>query len=212
MATLANIQAEYKLALQDAASTIEINSNTDVRDSSIKDALLRYGRRLPYLKTVLVSATASPYYAVPSGWVDGVSRVVSIEYPINSDPPEYLAPKSWRIVRRESSQVLYVIPNPGGSFRLTFVTKHDETAPTTIPVEHEGLLGRWAAAIAALTFAAKYANSVSNNVDAVNYRTKEQEWRAVEKALREAVDNDLRRAEVAFQFDADPFVYYRGWN
>jgi hypothetical protein len=212
MATLANIRSEYKYALQDVGNIVEIEGSTTVRDKAIAQALVDYSRKFPYIKTVLVASVAGGYYALPSDWLDGFSRIVSVESPIDQSPPAYLSPKSWRLVRRESAPVIYIDPNPSASFRLTFVTKHDESAPTTIPESHEGALGKWAAMIAAQSMMAFYANTVQNNVDAVNYRSKEQEWRHVYDTLKLQLAGELREAEIATQRAADYRTYFSGWE
>lgn len=212
MATLANIQNEYKYALQDVANLLEIDGSNTVRDAAIKSGIREYSRKFPAIKTALVAVVGSGYYAVPSGWQDALSRIISVEHPIDQSPPAYLSPKSWRVVRRESTQVIYLDPNPSASFRLTYTAPHDVTNPATIPDDHEGPVGRWAASIAAIEFAAKYAGSVQNNVDAVNYRSKEQEWRAVSEALRATVMTELAPYAVAHQRAADYRTYFSAWE
>jgi hypothetical protein len=212
---LTRIQTEYAYALQDQAALLEqvALSTNDVRDKAIDQAIREYSRRFPKIATALVASVSTGYYPLPSDWEPGLSRIVSIEFPIDQSPPLYAPPKSWRLVRRESGQVIYILPNPGGNFRLTYVTKHDETAPSaSIPSDHAGALGKWAGKIAALEFMARYANSVQNNVDSVNYRTKEQEWRHVYDTLALQIDKELGSAEVAIQHEADPLTYFRGWD
>ena len=52
-----------------------------------------------------------------------------------------------------------------------------------------------------------YANSVQNNLDSVNYRSKEQEWRAVAKEMLALAEGQLRKDEWAESFGTDPDTY-----
>lgn len=215
MATLASLQSVFRLLLADKTSTIQTDigaTAVELRDEAIKEAIRWYSRRVPRIVTALVSGAASPYYAVPSGWLVNTSRIVSAEYPINQDPPAYVSPRAWRLVQRETAPVLYFSPNPGGSFRLTFTGTHDETTPAAIPVEHEPIVGRMAVALAALSFAAFYGNTVQNNIDSVGYRTKEQEWRAINEADVKQAEAELRPHEIQLQRILDPMTYFpRQW-
>ncbi len=214
MATLANIRTRYKYALQDQASLLEeiAESASDVRDKAIEEAIRWYSRRLPQVKTVALAQSTTGFYAVPTDW-KVFSRIVSVEFPLDQTPPQYLDQGRHIRLQRQPTGIFYFLdPNPSGTFRLSYTTKHDETAPTTIPDEHDGILGRWAAHVAAVEFASRYANSVQNNVDSVNYRTKEQEWRAVAKELWEDLQRELRRDEWAQLYSADIDTQVRGWR
>lgn len=215
MATLANVQTLYKSFLQDQAKILEeIQGSLDVvRDQSIKDAIRWYSRRAPQKKTVLVASVATGFYAVPSDWKPG-SRIVTVEFPLDQTPPIYYGPRAWQFQRRDTGLFYYLTPNPSGSYRLTYTTKYDETTPTAIPDEHEEILARVAVYFSAIDFASRYANSVSNNLDAVQYRSKEQEWRAVAKEHLSAAEQLLRRDEWAEMFQTDPDQYppFRVWR
>ena len=218
MTALADIQTAYKYALQDKGSQLEeINSTatTAVRDAAITQALQWYSRRIPLTKTVSVATSTTSFYTVPTDWTNGKSRIVSVEYPLDQKPPTYLLPYSGggiRMQRRETGWYYYLDPNPSGSFRLTYTTQHLASA-STIDTTHVEIIGRMAASIAAGEFAARYANSVTNNLDAVNYRTKEQEWRSVRDMLMAQVDTELRRDEWAAAMANDPTAGLdRGWK
>ena len=213
MATLVNIQSAYKLAFADKSDEIsnQIGSTADeLRDESIVEVVRWYAARMPRLKVNLLPAHTSPYFTVPTEWLENSSRIVFIEFPIDQDPPLYLSPKQNRIVKRETGDFIYIFSNPDGQFRLGFTTKHDDDA-STIPDLHEEILGKFAAAVAAVATADFYAHTIVNNVDAVNYRTKEQEWRDLGKNLREQVDRHLRRDEMALRRATDSGAYFRGW-
>jgi hypothetical protein len=217
MTTLGDIQTAYKYSLQDKGSQLEeINSTatTAVRDAAIQTALKIYSRRVPQLKTAAIAKGSTNFYAVPADWCP-YSRIVSVEYPLDQNPPQYLIPYSGggiRIQRRDTGIFYYLDPNPAGTFRLTYTTEHDLTSASTIDVTHVDVIGRLAAAVAAGEFAARYANTVSNNLDAVNYRSKEQEWRAVRDMLMKQADDEIRRDEYSLMFQTDPTGLSKSWK
>lgn len=215
MTTLADIQTEYKYALQDKGNILEdlAASANDVRDKAIQEAIRWYARRIPLVKTVLVSADSSAFYAVPADFENG-SRIVTVEFPLNQNPPQYLTRNRGDMIRyqrRETGMFYFLDPNPSGDFRLTYTARHLDNA-TTIPAHHAPIVGKMAAAVAATEFVARYANTVSNNVDAVNYRTKEQEWRDVRKTFLAQVEEELRRDEWAQVQSIDSGTLQKGWK
>lgn len=193
MATLADIEDEYLNTLQDQAKLLEEVATVadDVRDKAIEEAIRWYEKRYPFLNTILRTSVTPGFYAVPADWAP-FSRLGFIEFPIDQTPPTYLSPKGIRLQRREGNALFhYIEPNPTGSFRFTYTAKHALDL-TTIEDRHEPIIAKMAVAIAAVAFAALYANTVRNNLDAVQYRSKEQEWRAVAKEMRDQANRELR--------------------
>lgn len=211
MGTLANLQLEYKIALQDKAGEIErITDSTNVRDSSIAQAVSFYTRRIPRVRTILVSTQASKFYPLPSDWQPW-SRIVSLEYPLDTSPPSYIALRSIRFQRRETAQYYHPqTTNPVSSHRLTYTAPHGvvtgggSNVYESIDATHEPLIGKWAASIAADIFASHFGQTYENNLDAINYRTKADEWRAIAKNLREEVEREINGAEYAQLFATTP--------
>lgn len=216
MASLASIRDEYRVALQDLGSLLEeINAvpTTEVRDRAIAQAISHYTRRVPRIVTTLVTANSTGFYSIPSDWLT-TSRFVSLEFPTDQSPPIYLPLGRIQLQRRETGLMYYINPNPSQSFRLTYTGKHGGGADSVDSIDalHEPMIGKWAVGLSALEFAARYANSKSNNLDAVNYRSKEQEWRAVAQAMREAVDRELRAYEQAQVRQTDGDAQPKGWR
>jgi hypothetical protein len=187
------------------------NLTADVQAKAVAQAIQEYSRRFFRIETILMTGVQSGYYPVPADWLRGFSRIVAIEFPIDVNPPTYIAPKSWRIIPKDTGLFIFVA-GVTGTFRLTYTTKHDETNPTTIPVEHEGPLGKWAAMIACQSFMALYANTTKNNVDSINYRTKEEEWRHVHDTLRHQLNQELMAHEMHLQTEAEPIYYFKSWD
>jgi len=219
MTALANIQTEYKYSLQDLGSTLEsvnATATTAVRDAAITQAFNWYCRRIPQIKCASVANVSTGYYTVPTDWTQQ-SRIVSVEYPLDQSPPTYLIPygpnPDVRMARTTTGMRYYIDPNPAGTFRLTYTCDHTLTASaSTLDSRHEAVIGRMAAAIACAEFSARYANSVSNNLDAVNYRSKAQEFETARKMLIAQAETEIRRDEASIAYQTDPAALKKGWK
>jgi hypothetical protein len=218
MATMLSIRNYYRYALQDLGNQLEkINDpapTDDVRDKAIAEAINWYSRRVPRLSTLLLASIPAGFYQLPNDW-QMWSRMILLEFPLNTMPPTYIPNKYFGIQATETVSNFFVNPNPTGNFRLSYTTVHGGGPDNVASVisDHEGIVGKFAASIAADWFADRYANSVSNNLDAVQYRTKEQEWRAVAKNLRDQADVELRPAEYSQMYSSDGEArYFKGWR
>lgn len=209
MATISAIEAHHDYTILNINTKLLEDVGlvgTTLRSKSVEEAIAFITRRIPRLITVLVQPTASGFYTLPSGWsfISPRSRLVSIEFPIDQNPSSYFSLRRYpvQIVRRESSQVMAITPNPGGPFRLTFTASYSGTL-TEMDISLEPIVGKHAAAITAKSLAAYYANTTGNNVDAVNYRTKSQEWREAGDAIEAKVNDELRQIEWSNLYDSD---------
>ncbi len=220
MASLDAIRREYLYAFQDRGAILElINGDppsppNDVRDRAVSEAINHYSIRVPRTKVVLVSPISTGSYPLPADWQNW-SRIVTIENPIDQNPPVYLSQKSIAYRNTETQGYYVLLPNPTASFRLAYLTVHGGGIDNCASIDaiHEPLIGKWAASIACIEAAARYAKSQQNNVDAVNYRTKEQECRAVAGELKALVDRELRAYEwsLLYRTDADA-SYHKPWR
>lgn len=220
MATLDSIRTLYKYTLQDKGLTLEEINGTppspanDVRDKVIAEAINWYGRRVPRIRTSLVQPLAAGFYELPLDW-QVWSRIVSVEFPLDQNPPAIYPKKSIGFQAREVGTFFFLNPNPGSAFRLSYLTVHGGGSDnvSSISDDHEPIIAKYAAGLAGLDFAARYANSVSNNVDSVQYRTKEQEWRSVAKALMDQADVEIRQHEWALLYATEADARYnKSWR
>ena len=74
-------------------------STTQTETVGIRPAIAQFSVDRPRQLYVEQAGTGSAYLALPAGWVTGISRLVAIEHPARADPPNYLDPQSWRLVR-----------------------------------------------------------------------------------------------------------------
>jgi hypothetical protein len=201
----------YADALQDLGGLLEqagAGSNA-VREDAIKTAVDRFSERIPTDAVQLYSTISTDgFYSLPTDFELGLSRIVSIEFPIDQNPPVYIAEKAWGIRHTESASKLYLNPNPSSSFRVRVTKRHtyDGGADTASWLDaHSALVGQWAAAIALNWFADRYGHSVESNNDGVNWRTKAQEARENAKMLLARVYEQLRPYELSRWLDLSPY-------
>lgn len=95
--TIAEWRAKVLDLVRDASS--KDLSTAQAETVGIRPALAQYSVDRPRELVVEQAGTASPYLSLPAGWVSGVSRLVSIEYPARANPPNYLDAQSWSVVR-----------------------------------------------------------------------------------------------------------------
>ena len=212
---LADLQLEYKLALQDKQGQVEeVTGANDVRDKAIGEAIRLYETRFPQVKTSDVATITTGFYPVPADW-QTFSRIVSIENPIDLNPPAYLRPNAIRQVRRSTGLFYALNPNPSSTYRLTYTTKHDALSMSNYPsleARHVSPLAKMAASIALLEIASYFAKTQNAQGDAVVYRTKEQENRTMAIELRKQADAELRADEIRQAHALDSETYEKGWR
>lgn len=129
----------------------------------VDQATKEYSSRRP--RTVVEDLTADGTHttALPAGWLDEVSRVVAIEYPVGSNPPDivderlyrlYQSPDGWEI------RWLGSYPGSGADVRLTYTALRSfavlAAETTVLDVDFE-IVAALAAAVSAEAIAAKYA-------------------------------------------------------
>lgn len=121
-----------------------LGAGSEVVDG-IRDALEQYSLDAPRTVVADVAGDGSTYdLALPSAFVDGFARVVTIEYPAGAREPTYLDSADWRLYRTASATTLRLVqatPAVGETVRLTFTAPHtieqlDTATVTTIPSYH----------------------------------------------------------------------------
>jgi len=161
-------------------------------------AVSRYELDQPLRTQATVSLSSGVFeYDLPSGWVNGLSQLESIEYPVDDTAQDrlYLEPHEWRVDElRGKWRFVYHTPSAGETARLTYTGRHTLSHITdTLPARHFEALCQYAAGQALLTLANKAAQTTGPGLaaDTITYRTKQQEYLAQAKEL-------LRRGEIGW--------------
>lgn len=108
-----------------------------VETVGVRPALARYSTDRPYETTIEVAGDGSAYFDLPTGWLIGFSRVLSIEYPANQNPPAYLDSGTYELVRKPADASVRQIlldeaPAVGQEVRFNF------TLPWPTPTDTAG--------------------------------------------------------------------------
>lgn len=180
--------------LQDGAQ--KLSSAEMVR--AIEEAIAgRYSKDRPQkLVTDLAGDGATYEWSVASltGWQEGFSRIVEIEYPQGERFPAYLDSGEWLLYASPSGRLLRLAraPSAGKTARVRFTAAHAADA-STVPEADFYAVGALAAALAARRLAAAYAQTGDSSLgaDSVNYRTKSQEYLTLARHLEKEYENLL---------------------
>jgi len=169
-------------------------------------AIERYSQDRPREIVATASGDGSATdFALPTGWVDGMSRLVSVEYPF---PPtsgqrepntiynanERNAPERVRVVQATSSaqKIRFMDLTPvTGTNNILFIftglhTVHATTAAsTTVFASDESAIALLVASYACEMVASKYAETkdAAISVDSVDFRSRSREYADRAKAL-----------------------------
>lgn len=200
MPTFADFQTQVRLRLQDAATKLA----TADRDELIKQAIQqRYSKDRARELVADVSGDGTSDLPVPANFEEGFSVARAIEYPIGDVPPTFVEDDAWIFYRLPPSGTLKVrllSARPAASefVRVTFTARHLSDGSTVRNADFEAVAD-YAAALSFEALAAVYTQSGDASIaaDAVNYRTKSQEYLALAKTLRRryfqhmGIDEDL---------------------
>lgn len=206
----------------------------------VKAAVEQYSRDRPDSETDDVTGDAGRYYAVATAltaWIEGFSHITAIEYPAatiaSDEAPTYLEPEDWR-EDYWASDVRYLYlprhaPAATETMRITYTVPYGWSGTpevTTTPTGDFYAICHLAAALCCEALSAAYSPSSEAstlNADAVNHRSKAQEYayRAKEfRALYEVHMNQDGKANgpagVFVDWDTAPtwksgrYLYHRG--
>ncbi len=165
---------------------------------AIEEAIAgRYSKDRPQKLVADLAGDGAKYeWSVASltGWQEGFSRVVEIEYPQGERSPVYLESGEWLLYASPSGRFLRLAwaPVAGKTARVRFTAAHTADA-STVPEADFYAVGALAAALAARRLAANYAQTGDSSLaaDTVNYRTKSQEYMTLARHLEKEYENLL---------------------
>jgi hypothetical protein len=175
-----------------ASDSTEDLSSTDLQ-TPIKDALASYGGNFPDTKAVDVTGDGGIYYDFASftGWSDGFSQVLSVEYPAatiaSDETPTFLDNTDydtdyWSGTTRYL-RFINASPAATEAFRIRFTLPYafsGTVSAVDIPNEHYYPLCKLAACYACRAIAAKFSRIGDSplGVDSAANTTKAQEFNA----------------------------------
>src|SRR4051812_27162944 len=114
--------------VRDDSSTIGI----DEIDQAVALSVARYSGDRPRELVVDVAGNGTALLDLPAGWIAGVSRALSIEYPIGAAPPTFINSEDWRAYRAPSGWKLQIDGGIAAAqwVRVTFTVPHTVDAAT----------------------------------------------------------------------------------
>lgn len=183
--TFADYQTRVAKLLQDAAASL---ASAD-RDDLIRQALQqRYSKDRPLESVTDVVADGTSFVPLPGTFEDGFSSVKMIEYPIGEVPISLVEAEEWQMYRSPSALKILLLettPTNLEKLRVTWTARHNADGSTVYGGDFDAVCD-YAASLSFEALAALKTQSGDPTIlaDAVNYRTKGQEYLALAKALR----------------------------
>ncbi|HRR87635.1 MAG TPA: hypothetical protein P5316_21730 [Phycisphaerae bacterium] len=162
-------------------------TDDDDYSPAVAAALAKYSKDRPGELVDDVNGAGTHDVDLPDGWVEGFSRVSSVEYPVGLVPEAYLPERDWRIYRGPDGPVLRLlreVPSIGSPVRVTITVPRVEADIVSGDLDAVGCL---AASFCCETLANLFAQTSDPTIaaDVVNYRTKSGEFAARGKRLRQ---------------------------
>ena len=150
-----------------ADGTVTWTEDSDDYDRHILGALDIFSKDYPYILLVSVTGDGTQIYAVPTGWINEFSTIISVEYPVSSVPPEYLMNDRYEIINTASGtwKVLLkdVAPTSSQSFNIRFTAQRDATI---IPAGYIEAFCWLSSALACTELATTYVNTTDSSITA----------------------------------------------
>lgn len=161
--------------------------------AALTEALKRFSRHRPRLVCEDLAGAASHDLDLPTGWIEGVSTVVSIEYPVGDVPETLLDSNQWTLYHSPAGlrlRLLDAAPAVTDTVRILYSALHVEA---TIPAADREAIASMAAAVCLRQLAARYGQSMDPTLsaDAVNYQSKTDQYRRLAEALEQQYSDHL---------------------
>jgi hypothetical protein len=215
--TLASITTKTATVIQDVSSFLSSAADGEI-EQAIREALERYSNDAPREIVADIAGDGSTYdLTLPATYIDGASRIVSVEYPAGERTPLYVDANEWTIYRTSSTTKLRLVsstPGTGQTVRVVFTAMHtlkdlDSATATTIPARHTYAVVNLAAAHCLFMLANRFLHEQEStlNADSVNRSSKSDEARRIGGAL-------IRRYQEAIgaQSGERPALAVRDWD
>ncbi len=227
--------ADYRtLVDQELKDTAAILSQTD-KDKAIGEAVKEYSKQRPRVRVHELAGTGSAYeWAVPGDWEDGFSVIRGdVEFPAGRREPVYIDREAWTLYQDPALGLRFRLientPGAADKVRFPYTVRHTVDAVTdTVALADREAAAKLAASYALRALAAYYAQSTdpTMSADAVNYRTKAQDYTMLADRLVKAYREHLGLKEtdqvgpaslsvdldVDLQPGGDRFYHPRRWR
>jgi hypothetical protein len=157
--------------------------NVTTRNQAIDSAVKLHDVNEPAKKFQIVTGASNGLVKTPTGWVNEVSNILQIEYPLGDRPPTYLEEEDFQVIPMPTGSYAYKIyltndtPTASEQIGVRFTAPHKlgaTAAQNTIPDPHVNALAHLAAHVACEQLAAFYSQSGDSNwgADSVNHQQK----------------------------------------
>jgi hypothetical protein len=166
---------------------------------SLNAAIQAYSRHRPDCKVASTTGNATHDYTLPEGWIDGFSRILLIEYPVDNVPTDYLDDDEYLIYQTttvKKVRLLYYSPAITETFLISFTIPRTDL---TILDNDADALCNLAASCCLEQLANAFAQTGDSTIsaDAVNYRSKASDFGYRAKRFR-----DLYKEHMGIKDDA----------
>lgn len=187
MTTIANFQTLFDDRVRSTGERFTLPQ----RDRAIAQAVKAYAQTRPLVTAQDYAGDGSAFdFALPAGWVDGISSVEAIEYPQGERRPVFLAAEDWTFYQSPTGKqlrLLAITPASGKTMRVLYTKPHLlDATQSTISAADEEAVADLAASIGLLDLAAVYAHTQDPTItaDSVNYGDKARAYTDLARELR----------------------------
>lgn len=164
---------------------INFDSSPDVLNECVERAVVRYGIDSEHRIKVDLSGNDTGIISLPAGVVDDCTKIVSVEYPVGENPPEYIEKEDWGMYKDSSGDLelrLYKdAPETGKDIRIE-INEYINLVDN-VPEKDEWALLYLSAYYACIVEAQKAGNTVSEGeaLDFVEFTTSSDRYEEIGK-------------------------------
>jgi hypothetical protein len=175
--------------IQDHAGKLSVTTRNQAIDSAVK----LHDANVPAKKFQIVTGASNSLVKTPTGWVNEVSSILQIEYPLGNRPPTNLEEEDFQVIPLPTGSYAYKIllinhaPTASESIGVRFTAPHKlgaTASQNTIPDPHINAVAHLSAHIACNQLAAFFSQSGDSgiNADSVNHQQKLPNYLQLAKA------------------------------
>jgi len=201
MSKLSDYNSRVDALVQDDAGFIE---SAEI-DEAITMAVKRYSLHRPQEKAQEYAGDGGYDYDLPSDWVQGFSRIVSVEYPYDEQDPNFIPKEEWtiflKLVGSTQTRVLRFLttsPAAADSVRVVYTIPHlvDDSSSTVYANDFEALSSLAASYVCGM-LSRKFLQTSDSTIgaDAVSYAAKSSAAASRAKELHHSYLDHLGLAE-----------------